>query len=58
VAVTGAEKLLLSEAWQRVARVTGKKVRMVRAPICFITCWPGFCEWSMKVRCGAGPGGI
>ena len=33
VAVTGAEELLLSEAVRRVARVTGRKVRMVRAPI-------------------------
>ena len=33
VAVTGAEELYLSEAVRRVARMTGKKVRMVRAPV-------------------------
>ena len=49
VAVTGAEELLLSEAVERVARVTGKKVRMVRAPISFHYLLAGFCEWSMKV---------
>ena len=49
VAVTGAEELLLSEAVQRVARVIGKKIRMVRAPI-----WSHYLlalcsEWTMKV---------
>jgi NADH dehydrogenase len=33
VAVTGAEELYLSETVRRVARVTGKKARMVRAPV-------------------------
>ncbi|HEV7797412.1 MAG TPA: NAD(P)H-binding protein, partial [Pyrinomonadaceae bacterium] len=32
VAITGAEELYLSEAVRRVARVTDRKVRMVRAP--------------------------
>src|SRR6267378_3646849 len=35
VAVTGAEELYLSGAVRRVARVTGRPIRMVRAPIWF-----------------------
>jgi len=49
VAVTGAEELLLSEAVQRVARVTRKKIRMVRAPIWFHYLLARVCEWTMKV---------
>ena len=49
VAVTGAEELFLSEAVQRVARVTGKKFRMVRAPIWFHYLLARGCEWTMKV---------
>ena len=49
VAVTGAEELLLSEAVQRVARVTGRKIRMVRAPIWFHYLLARVCEWTMTV---------
>ncbi len=49
MAVTGAEELLLSEAVQRVARVTRKKIRMVRAPIWFHYLLARVCEWTMKV---------
>jgi uncharacterized protein YbjT (DUF2867 family) len=34
VAVTGAEELYLSEAVRRVSRVIGKRVPMIRAPVC------------------------
>lgn len=49
VAVTGAEELYLSEAVQRVARVTGKKIRLVRAPIWFHYVMALFWELTMKV---------
>ena len=49
VAVTGAEELYLSEAVRRVARVTGKKVRMVRAPVWFHYGLAHFWELTMKV---------
>jgi uncharacterized protein YbjT (DUF2867 family) len=49
VAVTGAEELLLSEAVRRVARVTGKSIRMVRAPIWFHYLLAHLCEWTMTV---------
>ncbi|MCU1263908.1 MAG: nucleoside-diphosphate sugar epimerase [Acidobacteria bacterium] len=49
VAVTGAEELLLSEAVRRVARVTGKRIRMVRAPIWFHYLLARVCEWTMTV---------
>jgi uncharacterized protein YbjT (DUF2867 family) len=49
VAATGAEELYLSEAVRRVARVTGKKIRMVRAPIWFHYLLAYLCEWTMKV---------
>ena len=49
VAVTGAEELLLSEAVQRVARVIGKKIRMVRAPIWFHYLLARCAELTMKV---------
>ena len=48
VAVTGAEELYLSEAVRRVARVTGKKVRMVRAPVWFHYGLAHFWELTMK----------
>lgn len=48
VAVTGAEELYLSEAVRRVARVTGKKVRMVRAPVWLHYVLARFWEWTMK----------
>jgi NADH dehydrogenase len=48
VAVTGAEELYLSEAVRRVARVTGKKVRMVRAPVWLHYGLAYFWELAMK----------
>jgi uncharacterized protein YbjT (DUF2867 family) len=49
VAVTGAEELLLSEAVRRVARVSGNKVRMLRAPVWFHYILARFWELTMKV---------
>lgn len=49
VAVTGAEELYLSEAVRRVARVTGRKVRMVRAPVWFHSVMAYFWESTMKI---------
>lgn len=49
VAVTGAEELYLSEAVRRVARVTGQKVRLVRAPVWFHYVLARFWELTMKV---------
>lgn len=49
VAVTGAEEMYLSEAVRRVARVTGQKVRMVRAPVWFHYVLAHFWELTMKV---------
>ena len=49
VAVTGAEELYLSEAVRRVARVTGKQIRMVGAPIWCHYLLARLCEWTMKV---------
>ena len=49
IAVTGAEELKLSEAVRRVARVTGKKIRMVRAPFWFHYLLARVCEWTMTV---------
>lgn len=49
VAVTGAEELYLSEAVRRVAQVTGKKVRMVRAPVWLHYVLAYFWELTMKV---------
>ncbi len=49
VAVTGAEELYLSEAVRRVARVSGNKVRLVRAPVWFHYMLAGFWELTMKV---------
>ena len=48
VAVTGAEELYLSEAVRRVARVTGRKVRMVRAPVWLHYGLAHFWELTMK----------
>jgi uncharacterized protein YbjT (DUF2867 family) len=53
VALTGAEELYLSEAVRRVARVTGKKVRMVRAPVWFHYGLAHFWEWTMKIPLAA-----
>jgi uncharacterized protein YbjT (DUF2867 family) len=49
IAVMGAEELFLSEAVRRVAGVTGKKIRMVRAPIWFHYLLARVCEWTMTV---------
>jgi uncharacterized protein YbjT (DUF2867 family) len=49
VAITGAEELYLSEAVRRVARVTGNKVRMMRAPIWCHYALARFWELTMKV---------
>ncbi|MCM3870325.1 MAG: NAD(P)H-binding protein [Pyrinomonadaceae bacterium] len=49
VAVTGAEELHLSEAVRRVARVSGNKVRMVRAPVWMHYMLARFWELTMKV---------
>ncbi|MDQ6653911.1 MAG: NAD(P)H-binding protein [Acidobacteriota bacterium] len=49
IAVTGAEEMYLSEAVQRVARVTGRRVRLVRAPIWFHRALAYFWELTMKV---------
>jgi len=48
-AITGAEELYLSEAVRRVARVTGNKVRMVRAPVWSHYLLAHFWELTMKV---------
>lgn len=49
IAVTGAEEMYLSEAVQRVARVTGRKVHLLRAPIWFHRALAFFWEMTMKV---------
>jgi NADH dehydrogenase len=49
VAIMGAEDLYLSEAVRRVARVTGKRIRMVGAPVWFHYALAQLCEWTMKV---------
>jgi NADH dehydrogenase len=49
VAITGAEELYLSEAVRRVARVTGNRVRMFRAPVWFHLALARFWELTMKV---------
>jgi NADH dehydrogenase len=48
VAVTGAEELYLSQAVRRVARVTSKKVRMIRAPVWLHYALARFWELTMK----------
>ena len=47
VAATGAEELFLSEAVRRVARVTGQRIRMVRAPVWFHYLLAHFWELTM-----------
>src|SRR5260370_30477722 len=49
VAISGAEELYLSEAVRRVARVTGNKVRMMRAPVWSHYLLARLCELTMKV---------
>ena len=48
VAVTGAEELYLSEVVRRVARATGQKIRMIRAPVWFHYALAYFWELTMK----------
>lgn len=49
LAITGAEQLYLSEAVRRVARVSGQKVRMIRAPVWVHYALASFWEWTMKI---------
>jgi nucleoside-diphosphate-sugar epimerase len=49
IAVTGAEELFLSDAVRRVARVSGNKIRMVRAPVWVHYVLARFWELTMKV---------
>jgi uncharacterized protein YbjT (DUF2867 family) len=49
VPITGAEEMYLSEAVRRVARVCGKTIRMVRAPVWFHYALASLCEATMKV---------
>jgi uncharacterized protein YbjT (DUF2867 family) len=49
VAATGPEQLSLREAVQRVARCTGTKARLMRAPVAFHYLLADLCEWTMKV---------
>jgi len=53
VPITGAEELYLSEAVRRVARVTGNKIRMFRAPVWFHLALARFWELTMKVPLAA-----
>jgi len=53
VAITGPEELYLSEAVRRVARVTGRKARMVRAPVWFHYFLARFWELTMKIPLAA-----
>jgi NADH dehydrogenase len=49
VAVTGAEQLTLRDALERVARVLGRPIRLVRAPVMFHYLLARVCEWTMKI---------
>ncbi len=49
VNVTGAEQLLLSDAVRRVARVTGKRVLVLPAPVWAVYALAQLTEWTMKV---------
>ena len=49
VAVTGAEELLLSDAARRVARVLGRKIFILPAPVWFHYVLAQAFEWTMKV---------
>ena len=53
IALTGPEQMYLSEAVRRVARVTGKQVRMVSAPVWFHQVLARFWELTMKVPLAA-----
>ncbi len=49
VAVTGAEELMLSEAVRRVARVVGRRVIVVPAPVRALFMLARLSEWTMRV---------
>ncbi len=53
VALTGPEKLYLSEAVRRVARLTGNNIKLVPAPVWFHYGMAHFWEWAMKVPLAA-----
>ncbi|HMH57757.1 MAG TPA: NAD(P)H-binding protein [Galbitalea sp.] len=49
VAVTGGEELMLSDAVHRVARLVGRRVVVVPAPVWFIRMVAQITEWTMNV---------
>jgi NADH dehydrogenase len=49
VSVTGAEQLLLSDAVRRVARLTGKRVWVLPAPVWAVYALAQITEWTMRV---------
>jgi uncharacterized protein YbjT (DUF2867 family) len=49
VALTGAEELYLSEAARRVARIIGRKIVIVPAPVWFHYVLAQLFEWTMKI---------
>lgn len=49
VAVTGGETLLLSDAVHRVARLVGRRVLVVPAPVAFHRVLSAVVEWTMQV---------
>jgi NADH dehydrogenase len=49
VAVTGGEELMLSDVVRRVAKLVGRRVVVVPAPVWFIRIVAQLTEWSMKV---------
>jgi nucleoside-diphosphate-sugar epimerase len=49
VSVVGGEELLLSEVVHRVAKLVGKRVAVVPAPVSFIRIVAQITEWTMKV---------
>jgi nucleoside-diphosphate-sugar epimerase len=49
VAVTGEEELMLSEVVHRVAKLVGRRVAIVPAPVWFIRIVAQLTEWTMKV---------
>jgi uncharacterized protein YbjT (DUF2867 family) len=49
VAVTGAEELCLSDAARRVARVLGRPIILLSAPIWFQYVLAQMFEWTMKI---------
>lgn len=49
VAVTGAEELLLSDAVHRVARVVGRRILVVPAPVWALAALGQLTEWAMRV---------